>query len=331
MVRVVLHQQDGQAGGRGAPGELADPGIGGGPGAQQQAGQVGPAQLGQVGGHDHLVPVAGYYHQPSGVQGVDAAGNALGKYRHVPDPPRHVALVQDSRVQVADQIADPRPGQLGTVRHLRDNGELPAGQGGPQSGRRGGIGGGQAVDHAADHPRLLAGRVAAGRDGELLGQYVRVAVRGPLAGQHHVGVERTGQRLVQRAGVQPRGCRADALDHDHVGPAVDRLPGGDDLLQHDLQLALPELLFQLGGAERFRGPQRGDRGHQRGRPIRIAVGPGLCHRLDEGDLDAPPVQGAQQPQARPGQGRVIGNRRDEQAAGHIGPPNGRARRPLPSR
>ena len=232
--------------------------------------------------------------------------------------PGHVALVQDPRVQVADQVADPRPRQLGTVRHRRDDGQPPPVQGGPQPGR--GVGGGHAVDHAADHPRLLAGHVAAGRDGELLGQSLRVAVRGPLAGQHHIGVERTGQRLVQRAGVQPRGRRAEALDHDHVGPAVDRLPGGDDLLQHDVQLALAELLLQLGGAERLRGPQRGDRGHQLGRPVRATVGPGLRHRLDEGDLDAPPVQGAQQPQARPGQGGVIGNRRDEQAAGHVGPP-----------
>ena len=317
LVRVVLHQQDGQAGGRGRPGELADPGIGGGPRAQQQAGQAGSAQLGEVGGHDDVVPVAGHHHQPSGVQGMEAAGNARGEDRHVPDAPGHVALVQDLRVQVADQVADPRPRQLGTVRHRRGDGKLPPGQGGPQPGRRGGIGGGQAVDHAADHPRLLAGHIAAGRDGELLGQFLRVAIRGPAAGQHDVGVERTGQRLVQRAGIQPRGPRAEALDHDHVGPAVDRLPGRDDLLQHDVQLALAEQFLQLGGGDRLRGPQRGDRGHQFGRLVRAAVGPGLGHRLDVRDLDAPPVQGTQQPQARPGHGGMIGNRRDEQAAGHV--------------
>jgi hypothetical protein len=42
----------------------------------------------------------------------------------------------------------------------------------------------------------------------------------------------------------------------------------------------------------------------------------LRHRFDEGDLDALPVQRTQQPQARPGQGGMIGDRRDEQAAGH---------------
>ncbi|HJY57556.1 MAG TPA: hypothetical protein VJ418_14345 [Streptosporangiaceae bacterium] len=59
LVTVGLDEQDGQAGGRGGPGELADLRIGRGPGAQQQGGQVGSAQLGQVGGHDDLVPVAG--------------------------------------------------------------------------------------------------------------------------------------------------------------------------------------------------------------------------------------------------------------------------------
>ena len=128
------------------------------------------------------MPVAGHHHQPPGVQGMQAAGNAPGEYPHVPDAPGHITLMQDLRAQMTYQIADPGPRQLGTVRHLRGDGELSPSQLGPQSGRRGRIGGGQAVDHAADHPRLLAGHIAAGRDGELLSQSLHIAIRGPASG-----------------------------------------------------------------------------------------------------------------------------------------------------
>ena len=98
LVAVGLDEQNGQAGGPGGPGELADLRIGRGPRAQQQGGQVGSAQLGQVGGHDHFVPVAGDHDQPPGVQDADAARDAPGHHRHVPDPPGQVPFVQDLRI-----------------------------------------------------------------------------------------------------------------------------------------------------------------------------------------------------------------------------------------
>ena len=59
---------------------------------------------------------------------------------------------------------------------------------------RGGSGVGlrQAVDHATDDARLLAGDVSARRDRELLGQAVCVTIGGLAAGQHYVGVQRPG-------------------------------------------------------------------------------------------------------------------------------------------
>jgi len=129
---------------------------------------VGSAQLGQVGGHDDLVPVAGDHDKPPGVQDADAARDAPRHHRHVLDPPGQVTFVQDFRAELADQVADPRPRQLGAARHRGDKAELALGHGVPQSGGRGGIGPGQAVDHAADDPRLLAGDVSARRDRELL-------------------------------------------------------------------------------------------------------------------------------------------------------------------
>ena len=188
VVAVELDQQDGQAHGRRGLGELGDPRIGRGPGAQQQGGQVGPAQLGQVGGHDHLVPVAGDHDQPAGVQDPDTARDALREYRYVLDAPGQVTFVQHLRMQLADQVADPQPGQLRPVRDAGEEAELAPGQGGSQPGGRGGIGLGHAVDHAADDPGLLAGDVSARRDGELLGQAVRVAVaraRGRPASRRH--------------------------------------------------------------------------------------------------------------------------------------------------
>jgi hypothetical protein len=78
-------------------------------------------------------------------------------------------------------------------------------QGAPQFGGRDGIGSGQAVDHATDDSRLLAGDVPAGRDRELLGQGVCVSIREPAADQQDISIQRPGQRLVQRTGVQPPG------------------------------------------------------------------------------------------------------------------------------
>ena len=269
LVAVGLDEQDGHAG-EGGPGEFPDLRIGPDSRAEQQGGQPGPVLRGQAGGHDHLVPVAGHHDQPAVVKDPDAARDALGQDRHVLDPPGQVALVQDLRAQLADQVADPQPGQLRTVRHPGDQAKPVPGQRGPQArseprSRGGRMDRGQAVDHAADHARRIARGVSAGRDGELLGQALdAVRLRGPAADQQDVGVKGPGQRLVDGGGVKPGRPRLESLDHDDIGPVVDRRPGRDDLLQDDVELALAQLPLQLGGAERFRWPQRGDRRHQRG-------------------------------------------------------------------
>ena len=253
LVAVRLDEQDGHAG-EGGPDEPPDLRIGLDPRAEQQRSQLGPVQRGQAGGHDHLVPVAGHHDQPAVVQDPDAARDALGEHRHILDPPGQVALVQDLGVQFADHVGDPRPGQLRPVRHRGDQLELVPTQRGPQGGGlRAGCGGrslenqrgagrGQAVDHAADHARRIARGVSAGCDGELLGQALDVSrLRGPVADQQDVGVEGAGQRLVEGAGVQLGRPRLEPLDHNDIGPVVDRRPGRDDLLQDDVEPAVAEL------------------------------------------------------------------------------------------
>ena len=99
------------------------------------------------------------------------------------------------------------------------------------------------------------------------------------------------------------GPALEPLDHDDIGPVVDRRPGRDDLLQDDVEPALAQLPLQFGGAERFRRPQRADRRHQRGRTVGgfgVAVGPGLGHRLDVVHVDPAAVERAQQAEAGPG-------------------------------
>ena len=140
--------------------------------------------------------------------------------------------------------------------------------------------------------------------------------RRPAAGNQHVGVERPGQRLVEPAGVQPGRTRADRLDDDDIGLVVDRLPGGDDRLQHGVEPALAELLLQFGGGRPDPGGAARYGRDQRGRAVRAAVGPGLGHRLDEADVHAPPVEGPHQPEARPGQVDVCRGGHDQQGSGH---------------
>ena len=69
----------------------------------------------------------------------------------------------------------------------------------------------------------------------------------PAGDEQDVGVERSGQRLVEPAGVQLGRARAEPLDDDDIGSVMDRLPGSDDLLEHDVESARSELLLQLGG------------------------------------------------------------------------------------
>jgi hypothetical protein len=64
--------------------------------------------------------------KPPGVQDADAARDAPRHHCHVLDPPGQIAFVQDFRAKLADQVADPRPRELGAMRHCRDEAELCA-------------------------------------------------------------------------------------------------------------------------------------------------------------------------------------------------------------
>jgi hypothetical protein len=150
---------------------------------------VRAAELGEVGGHDHLVPVAGHHDEPAIVQGAHAARDALGEHRDAPDPPGQVAFAEDLGVQLPYQVTHPRPGQLGAVRHPRDEAEPAPGQLRGQLLDGPGFGRGQAVDHAADHAPLLAGGVTAGRDGQLPGQRFDGVIWRPLADQQDLGIQ----------------------------------------------------------------------------------------------------------------------------------------------
>ena len=171
LVTVVVDDENGQAGGARGPGELPYPRVRLDPGGQEQGGQPGPVERGEAGGHDHVVAVSGDHDEPALGEHAEAAGDALGEHRHLLDTPGQVALVEDPRVQLADQVADPQPGQLGAVRHRGDEAEpalgpapRPAGLPPTDPCRR------HAVDHAADHACVLTRPVPAGRDGERLGQ-----------------------------------------------------------------------------------------------------------------------------------------------------------------
>jgi hypothetical protein len=97
---------------------------------------------------------------------------------------------------------------------------------------------------------------------------------------------------------------------------MDRLPGSDDLLEYGVESARSELLFQVGGGQRIWRTQRSCRRGQRDRTVGATVGPGLRHRLDEGDVDAPPVEGPHQAEAGPGQPGASHGGHDQQGPGH---------------
>ena len=168
--------------------------------------------------------------------------------------------LEHPRVQLADEVTHPQPGQLRTMRHRSNEAQPALGQRSrpavlPQTDPRR-----HAVDHAADHARVLARPVPARRDSECLGQAPRGARdrvqpglcrarsarswplpasgRRPACDQQDVGVERSGQRLVESDGVQLGRARAERLDDDDVGSVMDRLPGGDDLLEHGVAVRL---------------------------------------------------------------------------------------------
>src|ERR1700729_2290973 len=97
---------------------------------------------------------------------------------------------------------------------------------------------------------------------------------------------------------------------------MDRLPGRDDLLEHGVESARSELLFQVCGGQRIWRTQRRCGHSQRDRPVGATVGPGLGHRLDEGDVHAPPVEGPNQAEAGPGQAGASRGGDDQQGPGH---------------
>ena len=128
LVAVVLDDKNGQAGGARSLGELPYPRVRLGPGAKQQGGQPGSAELGEAGSHDHVVAVSGDDDQPALGEHAEAARDALGEHRYLLDPPGQVTLVEHPRVQLADEVAHPQPGQLGAVRHRGDEAEPALGQ-----------------------------------------------------------------------------------------------------------------------------------------------------------------------------------------------------------
>src|ERR1700722_7361323 len=99
-----------------------------------------------------------------------------------------------------------------------------------------------------------------------------------------------------------------------------RLEDCDDLLQRGVQPALRELLLELGGGQRIWGTERSYGRYESGRAVGTAVSPRLRHRLDEGDLDALPVEGPYESEARPGQAYTRAGRHEQQATDHDIPP-----------
>ena len=97
---------------------------------------------------------------------------------------------------------------------------------------------------------------------------------------------------------------------------MNRLQGGDDLLQRGVQPALRELLLQLGGGQRIWGTERRYGRDECRRAVGAAVGPRLSHRLDEGDVHTLAIKGPYQSEARPGQADTGTGRHHEQASDH---------------
>ena len=114
--------------------------------------------------------VAGDHDEPALGQHAQAPGDALGKHGHVLDAPGLVTFVENLRVQLADQVTYPQPGQLGAMRHRGEEAEAVPGQRLAQLRRDRRTRDREAADHAADYARALAGQVPAGRDGQRLGE-----------------------------------------------------------------------------------------------------------------------------------------------------------------
>ena len=213
LVAAVVDDQDRQAGGAGGPGEVPHPRVRLGPDAEQQGGQPGSAELGEAGGHDHVVAIPGDDDEPAFSQHAEAARDALGEHRHLFDTPGQVTLAEHPRVQLADEVAHPQPGQLRTVRHRGEEPELALGQRVAQLRCRRRIRRRHAVDHTADHAFVLTRRVPAGRDGEPFGQTLSGIRSRGWPGLSRVRAPRVARRPPRRlpASRRPAGRRRRAL------------------------------------------------------------------------------------------------------------------------
>ena len=72
--------------------------------------------------------VPGDHDEPALGQDAQAPGDALGKHRHLLDAPGQVTFAENLRVQLADQVAYPQPGQLRAMRHRGEEAEAVPGQ-----------------------------------------------------------------------------------------------------------------------------------------------------------------------------------------------------------
>ena len=93
---------------------------------QQQAGKAGAVHRGQRRAQDDLVAIARHDDQPALLQQRQDARHGLGADDHVLHPAVGVALVEDRHVQAGDEVADPRPGELGAERDRPDERRCPA-------------------------------------------------------------------------------------------------------------------------------------------------------------------------------------------------------------
>ena len=105
------------------------------------------------------------------------------------------------------------------------------------------------------------------------------------------------------------------LDHHDVGLVADRLPGGDDLFEYQVEFTGAELLLQLHRREGFRWRQGRCPANQCHRPVRPG-GTGLGEWAQEAHPHTVPVQGTQETKAGTGEANRRTGRHDEQGPRH---------------
>jgi len=137
-VGELVDEQDRQSAGGGGRRQPAHLRVGLDARREEQAGQPDAAELGETGGHDHVVAVAGHQQQPAVAEHRQQPGHRLCAHDDLGHPAGQVTRYQDPGAQVAHHVEHPGPGQARGGRHPAGEGDPALHQGGVEDGGEGG-------------------------------------------------------------------------------------------------------------------------------------------------------------------------------------------------